>query len=87
MAGMSSDRKFICTITWWSVAAILGLTVALLAVALLAVGLLGLWVLIGALAGLGTTAVSGWLCQTMFCTDFDAVLAKGDSDSASDTDT
>jgi hypothetical protein len=30
----------------------------------------------GAIAGLGTTVVSGWLGQFLFATDFDAVLAE-----------
>ncbi|MEQ8366443.1 MAG: hypothetical protein RIB61_07020 [Roseicyclus sp.] len=68
---MTTGRKLVCAITWWTIACILGLTVALLAI-----GLLGLWVAVGALAGLGTTVVSGWLCQLLFCTDFDEKLAS-----------
>jgi hypothetical protein len=66
-----SARRLVAVIVVWTVAAILGLTVAILAVALL-----GLWVAVGAIAGLGTTVVSGWLGQVLFATDFDAVLAE-----------
>ncbi|NKX44338.1 hypothetical protein [Roseicyclus persicicus] len=57
-------------VTVWTVAAISGLTVALAAV-----GWLGLWVAIGAFAGLGTTIVGGWLGQLLFATDLDALAA------------
>ena len=53
----------------WSVACIAGLTVALAAV-----GWLGLWVIVGAFAGLGTTLVGGWLGQVLFATDLDAKI-------------
>jgi hypothetical protein len=53
----------------WTGAAITGLTVALVAV-----GWLGLWVAVGAIAGLGTTIVGGWLGQVLFATDYDAIL-------------
>jgi hypothetical protein len=70
MAERTTGRRFVAITVTWTIAAILGLTVALLAV-----GLLGLWVLAGAIAGLGTTVVCGWLGQVLFATDFDAVLA------------
>lgn len=73
-----SARRLVNVIVVWTVAAILGLTVAILAVALL-----GLWVAVGAIAGLGTTLVGGWLGQFLFATDFDAVLARGED--ANDT--
>jgi hypothetical protein len=66
-----SARRIVAVIVVWTGAAILGLTIAILAVALL-----GLWVAVGALAGLGTTIVGGWLGQILFATDFDAVLAE-----------
>lgn len=66
-----TTRRFAAITAVWTVSAILGLTVALLAV-----GLLGLWVAVGAIAGLGTTILCGWLGQFLFVTDFDAVLAK-----------
>jgi hypothetical protein len=66
-----SARRIVAVIVVWTGAAILGLTVAILAVALL-----GLWVAVGALAGLGATVVGGWLGQIHFATDFDAVLAE-----------
>lgn len=64
-------KRLVAIITVWTVASILGLTVALLAV-----GLLGLWVAAGAIAGLGTTLVCGWLGQVVFATDLDALLAE-----------
>jgi hypothetical protein len=70
MADKMTGRRFVAVTATWTVAAVLGLTVALLAV-----GLLGLWVAVGAIAGLGTTVVCGWLGQFLFATDFDAVLA------------
>ena len=69
---MTSGRRFVAIIAVWTISAIIGLTVALVAV-----GLLGLWVAIGAIAGLGTTVVCGWLGQLMFATDYDAVLKSG----------
>jgi hypothetical protein len=70
MADKMTGRRFVAVTATWTVAAVLGLTVALLSV-----GLLGLWVAVGAIAGLGTTVVCGWLGQFLFATDFDAVLA------------
>lgn len=60
-------RRPVALIAVWTIAPVLGLTVAILAVALL-----GLWVAVGALAGLGTALVSGWLGQILFATDLDA---------------
>lgn len=71
MPQMPDANRLPKIMAWWFVAVILGLTVALLAV-----GLLGLWVAFGALAGLGTTLVSGWLFQVLFCTDFDKIIAE-----------
>ncbi len=65
-----TGRRFFCQIVIWTLAAITGLTVTLIAV-----GLLGLWVLIGAFAGLGTTLVMGWVLALLFCTDLDALAA------------
>lgn len=70
MATMTTSNRLVAIMVVWTVAAILGLTVALFAV-----GFLGLWVAIGAVAGLGTVAVCGWLGQIAFATDFDAVIA------------
>jgi hypothetical protein len=64
-------RRFAVITAVWTIAAISGLTVALIAV-----GLLGLWVAVGAVAGLVTTVASGWLGQFLFATDLDAVLAS-----------
>ena len=69
MARAMTVRRFAAITTTWTIAAILGLTVALVAV-----GFLGLWVAVGAIAGLGTTVVSGWLGQLLFATDLDSVL-------------
>lgn len=71
MSGATSSYRIVAVIVVWTVAAILGLTVALVAV-----GLLGLWVAVGAIAGLGTVLVSGWIGQIAFATDFDALIAK-----------
>jgi hypothetical protein len=43
---------------------------------LFAVGFLGLWVAVGAFAGLGTVFVCGWLGQLAFATDYDALIAQ-----------
>jgi hypothetical protein len=67
---MSSGRRLVAIMVVWTGAAIAGLTVAILAV-----GWLGLWVAVGAFAGLGTTIVGGWLGQILFATDYDALLA------------
>lgn len=69
---MDMERKYrlVPLIAVWTLAAIGGLTVALLAV-----GWLGLWVAVGAGAGLGTTVVGGWLGQILFAMDYDAVIA------------
>lgn len=71
MAEMTTSKRLVAVIAVWTVAAILGLTVALFAV-----GFLGLWVAVGALAGLGTVFVSGWIGQIAFATDYDAIIAK-----------
>ena len=67
---MSSGQRYVMIMVVWTIAAILGLTVALAAV-----GWLGLWVAVGAIAGLGTTVVGGIFMQFAFATDFDAMLA------------
>ncbi len=69
MAKMTSGGRFVAITTVWTLAAILGLTVALVAV-----GYLGLWVAIGAFAGLGTTVFGGLFGQFLFATDFDAMI-------------
>jgi hypothetical protein len=71
MAEMTTGNRLVAVIVVWTVAAILGLTVALFAV-----GFLGLWVAVGAFAGLGTVFVSGWIGQIAFATDYDALIAK-----------
>lgn len=71
MAEMTTGSRLVAVIVVWTVAAILGLTVALVAV-----GFLGLWVAVGAVAGLGTVFVSGWIGQIAFATDFDALMAR-----------
>jgi len=68
---MSSGRQFARILVVWTLSGILGLTVALLAV-----GLLGLWVAVGAIAGLARTFVAGLLGQILFATDYDALLAR-----------
>lgn len=71
MATNTTSNRLVAIIVVWTVAAILGLTVALFAV-----GFLGLWVAVGAVAGLGTVLVSGWLGQLAFATDYDALIAQ-----------
>lgn len=71
MAEMTTGSRLVAVIAVWTVAAILGLTVALFAV-----GFLGLWVAVGAFAGLGTVLVSGWIGQLAFATDYDALIAQ-----------
>ena len=70
MTTNTTGHRIVAIMVVWTVAAILGLTVALFAV-----GFLGLWVAVGAFAGLGTVAVSGWIGQIAFATDFDALIA------------
>lgn len=77
MARLTSGGRFVAITIVWTLAAIMGLTVALVAV-----GFLGLWVAIGAFAGLGTTVVGGLLGQFMFATDFDAMIAAQRADAA-----
>jgi len=79
---MTSSRRYVAIIAVWTLAAILGLTVALVAV-----GFLGLWIAVGAVAGLGTTVICGWIGQILFATDVDAIIAarrgavaQGDAD-------
>ena len=74
MAQHMTARRFAAITVAWTIAAILGLTMTLLAV-----GLLGLWVAAGAIVGLGTTVACGVLGQFLFATDFDAVLADAPS--------
>jgi hypothetical protein len=71
MTRQTPRPRYAAIIAAWTVAGILGLTVAILAVALL-----GLWVAIGAIVGLGTTVVAGAFGQFLFATDYDAVLAR-----------
>ena len=71
MAKMTSGGRFVAITTVWTLAAIMGLTVALAAV-----GWLGLWVAVGAIAGLGTTVVGGLFGQFLFATDFDAMIEE-----------
>lgn len=73
MTAKKPRPRYAAIIATWTVAGILGLTVAILAVALL-----GLWVAVGALAGLGTAGAAGALGQLLFATDYDAVLGRGD---------
>lgn len=70
MAEMTSRRRYVAVTVVWTLSAIMGLTVALVAV-----GWLGLWVAVGAVAGLGATLVGGWIGQLAFATDFDAIIA------------
>ena len=70
MTTNTTGHHIVAIMVVWTVAAILGLTVALFAV-----GFLGLWVAVGAFAGLGTVAASGWIGQIAFATDFDALIA------------
>ncbi len=67
---MTTRYRLVAVIASWTVAAIVGLTVALVAV-----GFLGLWVAVGAFAGLGATVITGWLGQMIFATDIDARIA------------
>lgn len=69
MTKMTSGRRYVIIMAVWTLSAIMGLTVALAAV-----GWLGLWVAVGAFAGLGTTVMGGILLQFVFATDFDAML-------------
>ncbi len=53
----------------WCIAAITGITIAMVAV-----GFLGLWVIIGVGGAVVGTLATGFLGQLLFCTDFDAVI-------------
>lgn len=81
MTKMTSGRRFALITVVWTLSAIMGLTVALAAV-----GWLGLWVAVGAFAGLGTTVVGGVLGQFLVATDFDRMIeAKRGTDPGRDT--
>lgn len=71
MSETTTGRRFVCQLVIWSIAAITGITIAMLAV-----GLLGLWVIVGVGGAIGGTLVTGWLLSVLFCTDFDAMLAR-----------
>ena len=71
MSNNSSGQRWRCQIVIWSISAVVGITVAMLAV-----GLLGLWVLIGAAGAIGGTLVTGWLLSALVCTDYDAQLQE-----------
>jgi len=70
MTEMTSGRRYAAMMAVWTCAAVTGLTVAVVAV-----GLLGLWSGFGAVAGIGTTIVGGWIGQVLFATDLDALVA------------
>jgi hypothetical protein len=69
MAEMTSRRRFVVVTTVWTLSAIMGLTVAILAV-----GWLGLWVAVGVFACLGTTVAGGVIGQVLLASDFDAMI-------------
>jgi hypothetical protein len=69
MAEMTNRRRFVVVTTVWTLSAIMGLTVAILAV-----GWLGLWVAVGVFACLGTTIAGGLIGQFLFASDFDAMI-------------
>lgn len=71
MSETTTGYRLVAVIVVWTISAIIGLTVALFAV-----GFLGLWVAVGAFAGLGTVFVCGWLGQLAFATDYDALIAQ-----------
>jgi hypothetical protein len=71
MSEHTTGRKLTCQIVIWTIAAIMGITIAMLAV-----GLLGLWVLVGVGGAVGGALVTGWVLTLLFCTDFDAMLAQ-----------
>jgi fatty acid desaturase len=66
---MIGGNRIAMIIAVWTVSAILGLTVAVLAV-----GWLGLWVAVGAIGAFGTTIVCGVIGQFLFAADFDAMI-------------
>lgn len=67
----SRGRRFVSLIGVCVAAAVIEL-----AVAPIAVGALGLWVAVGAITGLGATALCGGLDQVLVATDYDAVLNR-----------
>jgi hypothetical protein len=69
MTETTSRRRFVVVTTVWTLSAIIGLTVAILAV-----GWLGLWVAVGVFACLGTTLAGGVIGQFLFASDFDAMI-------------
>jgi hypothetical protein len=71
MENKSGGNRIVMIMAVWTVSAILGLTVAVLAV-----GWLGLWVAVGAIGAFGTTIVSGVIGQFLFATDFDAMIEE-----------
>jgi hypothetical protein len=71
MFSATSARQFFGIVACWSIAAVVGITVAVFSV-----GFLGLWVAIGAVGAVVAAIATGIGLQFAFFTDFDAVIEK-----------
>ena len=75
MSNGLNSRNFRCQIVVWTIAAIVGLTVAMVAV-----GFLGLWVLVGVGGAVVGAVATGLFLSALVCMDFDAVLQERSTD-------
>lgn len=71
MLQIRTSEQFTWAIVSWCIAAIVGIGLAAFIV-----GFLKLWVLVGAMVGLGGTIGTGVFLQILLCTDVDALLAE-----------
>ena len=71
MSNGLNSRTFGRQLIVWSIAAIVGITIAMLAV-----GLFGLWVLVGVGGAVVGTLATGIFLSLVFCVDFDAVIEQ-----------
>jgi hypothetical protein len=69
MSNGLNSRTFGRQLIVWSVAAIVGITIAMVSV-----GFLGLWVLVGIGGAVVGTLATGLIGSALFCIDFDAVI-------------
>lgn len=79
MLKIRTSRQFFLALVSWTIAAIVGITVAFVAV-----GFFHLWVLVGVVGAIGGTLATGLVLQFALCTDFDAALDARARDSQGD---
>ncbi|GAA5071852.1 hypothetical protein N0B44_13875 [Roseibacterium beibuensis] len=79
MLKIRTGRQFLLALASWSIAAIVGITVAFVAV-----GFFHLWVIVGVVGAVGAAIATGLVLQFALVTDFDAVLDARKADVADD---